>query len=210
MFNKITSYNLIISIFAFSFFQCTDVFFILGKSLKPYHVYIIITFFFIVIFRKKILVLCNFFTFFYIYIFLHTLLLNCSLSPLFFSYLFSFITCITVWSISRNFVYDDWLSIFRKSAIILSILVWIKIIFNYDSILHFLLNGYNHPILPEILLGGGVNLESSMLSIFSPAFYNLKKRKIFIFFILCIGQYFIWISGGITNFNCQYFYCFKT
>lgn len=71
-----------------------------------------------------------------------------------------------VWKLSSDLDKDDWLRVFRITAVVMLLCVTANIIFQFDKIWEFMIApGFHHPVY-ETVFGGGPNLDASWIGLF--------------------------------------------
>ena len=71
-----------------------------------------------------------------------------------------------VWKLSSDLDKDDWLRVFRITAVVMLLCVTANILFQFDKIWEFMIApGFHHPVY-ETVFGGGPNLDASWIGLF--------------------------------------------
>ena len=112
-------------------------------------------------------------------------------SSLVLNYLYGFYLLLIVVNIGCDFSKEDWLVLFRHSALLIIFFVWVKNLLQISIILEFLKAPLHHPMV-STLFGGGVNIEASFLSLFC-FFFNFSGIGI-VYFVLCVITSAIYMS----------------
>lgn len=107
------------------------------------------------------------------------------------NYLYGFYLLTTILTIGKDINYSEWISIFRKSAIVVIGLIIINDYLQKDAIIQFLNYPFGHPSI-DYLFGGGANLEATWISLF---LFTFNDSKLFLpYLVFCLGISAIYAS----------------
>ena len=158
-------------------FQCFVIAKVGSVSVKPVHILAILCVFYV---RKKIYF--NLYIGSYlIYIILVSLIgsLKFGINSLIINYIFGFYILILFCEFGKSIDYKVWISIVKKVASIIIIVIWIKNLLNINIIISFLKNPWAHPDI-DTIFEGGVNLEATWIAMFAFFFVNSRYKYIYL------------------------------
>lgn len=138
--------------------------------------------------------------FFLSYIFILSLVMsyNYGLNSLFLNYLFGMYILIVVCTLGRKIELYKWKKIIKNVAWIVLILIYIKLLKNFDIILLFFQQPWGHPMI-DTFFGGGVNLEATWIALLGFSMSNNKKGFLYFVLSLVISALYASRVGIIAN-----------
>lgn len=138
--------------------------------------------------------------FFLSYIFILSLVMSYKygLNSLFLNYLFGMYILIVVCTLGRKIELSKWKKIIKNVAWIVLILIYIKLLKNFDIILLFFQQPWGHPMI-DTFFGGGVNLEATWIALLGFSMSNNKKGFLYFVLSLVISALYASRVGIIAN-----------
>lgn len=174
-------YNLAIGSFiVISFFSNIVLFSVGPFDIKPFYIAMLIATV-VSAFKIKIKLPPKPIVFFTLLIVLYSLIVGIKYGVAYFyiiKYICGLITISFFMTLGYENDYYEWCNLFKKSVLIIYIIVFINLLPQINILkAYYFENAFSHPVI-SCLSGGGVNLESTWLSLYSIVFYKSKYQWI--------------------------------